>query len=101
MKNPNPIGGVAAALLVSAFAACSPSAPPRPEKLLVKIEGMHCEGCAEGITKKLTQTRGVLATDVHFTNAVQVVDYDAARVSPEAVVAAITNKGFTVTRAVR
>jgi copper chaperone CopZ len=83
------------------LAACGPSEPPRPEKLLVKIEGMHCEGCAEGITKKLAQTRGVLATDVHFSNAVQAVDYDAARVSAEAVVATITNKGFTVTRAVR
>lgn len=101
MKNSPLIGGVTAALLVSVLAACSPSAPPRPEKLLVKIDGMHCEGCAEGITKKLAQTRGVLATDVHFSNGVQVVHYDAARVSAEAVVATITNRGFTVTRAVQ
>lgn len=91
--------GLAAALVLAALAACAPPEPPRPEKLQVKIEGMHCEGCAEGIASTLGKTRGVLAVDVHFSNAVQTVDYDAARTAPEAVIEAIAKRGFTVTRA--
>ena len=92
---------IRAPLLTAAIAvltACSASAPAKPEQLSVKVEGMHCESCAEGITKKLAQTRGVLGSDVHFSNAVQTVRYDAARIAPEAVIALITNRGFTVTR---
>lgn len=60
------------------------------------IAGMHCESCAEGITETLRASRGVLATDVHFSNTVQIVDFDANKLSRDEVVALITNDGFTV-----
>lgn len=82
----------AAALALSACA----EKPPQRERLLVTIEGMHCEGCAEGIMAALAGMKGVLAADVHFSNAVQAVDYDANRLQPARIVTAIADRGFTV-----
>lgn len=76
---------------------CGRAAPADARELRVTVSGMHCEGCAEGIAQKLRRQKGVLALDVHFSNTVQVIRYDAARVDPERLIAAISNAGFSVT----
>lgn len=86
-----------AALLVGlAAAGCGPSKPVQAAQVKLKIEGMHCEGCAEGITAELGKHKGILGTDVHFSNTVQTVDYDANRLQPGKVAELISASGFTV-----
>lgn len=89
---------VAACLLLAvlAGAGCGGGAPAEARELRVTVSGMHCEGCAEGITQKLRRQKGVLAVDVHFSNTVQSVRYDARRVDAESLTAIITRAGFTV-----
>lgn len=79
------------------LAACAPDRAPQPAQLLVTIDGMHCEDCAIGITKSLAAAHGVLATDVHFSNRVQTIQYDAARQKPERIVTLITDAGYKAT----
>ena len=85
----------AAWAVVLGLAACAPESAPRPAELLVTITGMHCEDCAIGITKSLAAAHGVLATDVHFSNRVQTIRYDAARQKPERIITLITDCGFS------
>jgi len=86
------IAGIALVTMCS----CAEQAPPKTEHLRVTISGMHCESCAEGISDLLRHCPGVLATDVHFSNAVQTIDYDANRLGPDEIRAAISNEGYTV-----
>ena len=78
-----------------ALSACTGGAPPQPAQLHVTIDGMHCEDCAIGITKILAGAQGVLATDVHFSNRVQTIEYDAARQKPNRLITLINDTGFT------
>lgn len=75
---------------------CGGDAPAEARELRVTVSGMHCEGCAEGITQKLRRQKGVLAVDVHFSNTVQSVRYDGHRVAPERLLEVITKAGFQV-----
>lgn len=98
-KLPLPASALAsllAAVVLGAGAGCGPKAAAQPETAQLKITGMHCESCAQSITKKLKRSGGVLETDVHFSNEVQTVRYDAARVQAPALVTIITNLGFEV-----
>jgi cytochrome c oxidase subunit 1 len=85
---------VLALVLALAAVGCGSRAAAQPETVQVKITGMHCESCAQSITKKLKRAGGVLETDVHFSNEVQTVRYDAAQVQVPALVTTITNLGF-------
>ena len=87
---------LAVCLISLAGAGCGASKPVQAAQVKMKVSGMHCEGCAEGITKKLSKQKGILATDVHFSNAVQTVEFDANRLDAEAVAALVTAGGFTV-----
>ena len=74
---------------------CADKTPPREATVALQVTGMHCENCAIGITETLAHQKGVLRSDVHFSNAVQTVVYDANRLSEAQVIAVITNRGFT------
>jgi len=91
------MGLILGTMLAVTAASCGlEAAPVQAAELQVTVSGMHCEGCAEGITQKLRRQKGVLAVDVHFSNTVQTVRYDAGRVEADALVAVITKAGFTV-----
>lgn len=83
-------------IMLSLGSGCAEKTAAQPASLQVKITGMHCENCAQSITRKLKRMAGVLETDVHFSNEVQTVQYDAARVEVSALVSTITNLGFAV-----
>lgn len=89
--------GLFAALLL-ALVACG-GAPPEPREITFRVAGMHCEDCAVGITAALAQRRGVLGTDVHFSNQIQTVRYDAHRLQADDITAIVAGRGFTVTPA--
>lgn len=80
--------------LLSGAMGCGPRAAAQPETVQLKISGMHCESCAQSITKKLQQTGALLVADVHFSNDVQTVQYDAARADVPHLIGVITNLGF-------
>ncbi|HNQ74333.1 MAG TPA: heavy-metal-associated domain-containing protein [Verrucomicrobiota bacterium] len=60
-----------------------------------KITGMHCDGCAGGLTAELKETRGVVRAQVTFANRLAVVAYDTNRISAAQLVATIKKAGYT------
>jgi len=59
-----------------------------------EIAGMHCDGCANGLTAELKQTRGVVFAQVTFSNKLAVVAYDTNRVSQAKLVKVAKEAGF-------
>ena len=58
------------------------------------ITGMHCDGCAGGLTAELKETRGVVTAQVTFSNRLAVVAYDTNQVSPAQLTKTIKAAGF-------
>lgn len=59
------------------------------------ITGMHCDGCAGGLTAELKQTRGVASAAVTFSNKLAVVAHDTNRVTAAQLTKVIKDAGFT------
>jgi mercuric ion binding protein len=85
-------------LLTSNTAEREPKTPPAPPAAnatnWLAISGMHCEGCARGITSELKRTPGVLRAEVSFTNKLAVVAYDTNRVSLKTLQDVIAQAGY-------
>jgi len=64
--------------------------------LVVTIEGMHCDGCAETIKALLAVEAGVKASTVSFKDGRARVLYDPAVVDKKRLVAAIEKGGYKV-----
>ena len=62
------------------------------EQIHLDIDGMSCGHCVAGVKRALDSLGGV-TQDVVRVGAAE-VSYDAARVHPDAIVAAITSAGF-------
>lgn len=65
-------------------------------KILIKIEGMQCTNCPmilEGIEDKLP---GVLSAEASYRKSQMLVEYDDARLSQQAIQAAIEKLGYGV-----
>jgi len=58
------------------------------------ITGMHCDGCAKGITSELKRTAGVASATVTFSNQLAVVAYDTNRVTSVQLIKVIREAGF-------
>ena len=58
------------------------------------VDGMTCGGCVRGVTKVVSELPGVKAVDVSLPEKAAKVEYDAAAVTPAAIVAAIEGAGF-------
>ena len=69
---------------------------PRPATVGLTISGMHCGGCAAGITAMLKRTDGVLKANVSFEEQQATVEYNAARTSPEKIREVIEKLGYKV-----
>ena len=65
--------------------------------LVVTIEGMHCDGCAETIRGLLAVEAGVKASTVSFKEGRARVLYDPAAVDGSRLIAAIAKGGYKVT----
>jgi copper chaperone CopZ len=61
------------------------------------ITGMHCNGCAGGLTVELNETRGIAHATVAFSNKLAVVAYDTNQVSAAQLTKVIKDAGFTAT----
>lgn len=62
--------------------------------LKVKIPSMDCAACAVSIQTKLRQQPGIVTAQVNYDMKEAVVQYDATKLSPEKIIAAIDETGF-------
>ncbi len=70
------------------------NADTKTERVLVAIEGMHCDGCATGIRAMLKRTEGVMSADVSYERKEAVVEFDSGRTTREKIVQVIVNLGY-------
>lgn len=83
-----------------AATAVAPATNPAPAQAVLRFEisGMHCDGCANGLTAELRQTPGVTTAVVTFSNHLAVVTCDTNRLPPDSLVNVIKEAGFTAKR---
>ncbi|HUZ06198.1 MAG TPA: mercuric transporter MerT family protein [Candidatus Paceibacterota bacterium] len=62
--------------------------------LKVKIPSMDCAACAVSIQTKLRQQPGVVTAQVSYDTKTAMVQYDATKLTPEKIIAAIDETGF-------
>jgi P-type Cu+ transporter len=67
-----------------------------PRRVELPIEGMTCATCANRVERRLNELDGVAAT-VNFATERATVEYDAAAVAPDELVAAVAAAGYTAT----
>ena len=88
------------ACMALADGAKSTSAAPRSSCSLTnrfEVRGMHCDGCARGISSELRRAQGVVWAEVSFSNKLAVVAYDTNRVSAAALKQIIVEAGYEPT----
>jgi copper chaperone len=59
------------------------------------IQGMHCGGCATGIQMITEGMDGVTKSFVDLDSKKGTIEYDEAKVKPEAIIAEIGKLGYT------
>src|SRR5438045_426008 len=65
-----------------------------PERIELPIEGMTCASCAARIEHKLNKLEGVTAS-VNYATEKAAVEYDPAEVTPEALLEAVEQVGYS------
>src|SRR3954447_17088340 len=73
-----------------------PSARPDCRKIRAKIGGLHCSLCTGTIEKALGRLPGVEKVAVSLTHEQALVEYDPARVRPEALLETLRDIGYTI-----
>lgn len=63
-------------------------------EIVYRVEGMHCEGCAQTIEALVGQVLGVKRVAVSFDAREAQVEFDADRANDAGIVAAIERAGF-------
>ncbi|MBA2542362.1 MAG: heavy-metal-associated domain-containing protein [Deltaproteobacteria bacterium] len=88
-------------LVTSGAAACSADEADQKVRkdaimkaVTIPVDGMACDSCAARIEKELVRIDGVLDADVNFDNKSAVIKYDARKLEPQRLVAAIGGMGF-------
>lgn len=64
------------------------------ESTIVKVGGMSCQGCVKSVTKVLMELPGVGKAEVSLERGEAAVDYDAGKVTRDAIKQAIDDAGF-------
>lgn len=64
---------------------------------VLKIEGMHCDGCAARIRTVLEREPGVRSAEVSFTNKQARVEYNLQSLDEGRLVEVVETAGFEVT----
>jgi len=65
--------------------------------LTLKVQGMHCDGCAEAIKTVVEREAGVKAAAVSFKDGEARILYDPAATSADRLISAVGRLGFRVT----
>ena len=69
-------------------------AVPRQQTRL-HIQGMHCANCAHTVERALQQVPDVFTATVNFAAETAAVEYDSASVSPDDLLRAVTDAGYS------
>jgi len=77
---------------VSAF-GCAGDPVVRTE---LEVEGMHCDGCEEGITEELIAIEGVETVEADWETGRVIVRHHARTAPTDALVADVESLGYTV-----
>jgi copper chaperone CopZ len=59
-----------------------------------EVAGMHCDGCAQGLTAEFKSTSGVVAAQVTFSNKLAVVVFDTNRVNTAKLIKVADEAGY-------
>jgi mercuric transport protein len=79
-----------------ALALASMSVSAASKTVTIKVEGMHCGGCASSVTKALKATEGVEDAQVSFEKGEAVIKYDDQKVTVAKLREVISGTGFKV-----
>lgn len=63
----------------------------------MKIEGMHCGGCATGIQMVTEQIDGVLSSFIDLDKKIGTFELDTNKVSTDQIIGEISKLGYTAT----
>lgn len=66
------------------------------EEVELRVEGMHCQGCANALTNALRRRDGVLDAHVSHTERRARIRYDEARTDPSRLREAVERAGYLV-----
>jgi copper chaperone CopZ len=66
------------------------------DTVTLKIEGMHCDGCAETVKAMLRMEPGVEASEVSYAEGTARILFDPARIDRDRLIAAIEKSGYRV-----
>ncbi len=61
------------------------------------IEGFHCTGCADNVSRSLGTQEGVIKVDSDYEQAKVEVRFDSDRITEDKIVEQIRQAGFEVT----
>jgi copper chaperone CopZ len=67
------------------------------KSVTLKIQGMHCDGCASTIQALVEREAGVKTAAVTFKSGEARILYDPAAISEDRLVAAVERPGYRVT----
>ena len=68
--------------------------PSSPDKVVIPVTGMTCAACQGRVQRTLSRTPGVVDASVNLMMGNATVSFDAAAVTPDALVATIQKTGY-------
>lgn len=77
-------------------AECADKALSKVSKVEYQVAGMSCGACENKLTAALSKLQGVSAPKACSKSSVASVSYDAAKVKPQEIIAAIKKAGYKV-----
>lgn len=69
------------------------------EKVVLKVEGMHCGSCAVAVQMALSNTPGVSKASVSFEQKKAEVEFDPKKTGLEQLLKAIDSMGYRASKA--
>lgn len=69
------------------------------KQAVLKIKGMSCGHCVKAVTEALASVDGVKKADVDLAGGRAVVEYEETQTSPDALVGAVMDEGYTAEEA--
>ncbi|NHJ86978.1 MAG: heavy-metal-associated domain-containing protein [Asgard group archaeon] len=68
----------------------------KTKKVIFKISGMHCNGCAASIGRALSRLDGIETAEADYPKGIATIKYDEKTVSKEKMIETIENLNYKV-----
>ena len=65
------------------------------EKIIIKVQGMHCASCATILTKALSKVEGVKNVNVNYSTEKAAIEYDIKIANETIFLEVIKKKGYS------